>query len=155
MLAQLQDPSVSDAAKLNLLRRVPADQLRGIDVAGIVSRPLAQGNLNAIRGLRYAKLSGSDLVVLDRAFIEGMGKSKNQWWQVRQYLQASGRKTWDEAKPLIEEGLRRGGEQTKQFAQSLTWMRPEPPKDYVLGVIESYDLPEQLVNQLKQKYGIQ
>ena len=155
MLAQLHDPNVSDEIKLNLLRRIPRDQLRGIDVAGIISVALARGNFRAVQSIRGASLTASDHVVLDRAFMDGMSKTKNQWWQIRQYLQSTGRNKWDEMRPFIEEGLRRGGTLTNDFAQSLTWLSDRPSKEYVQAVIDGYDLPENVVNQLKQRYELE
>ncbi len=155
MLAKLHDPDVSDDVKLGLLRRIPPDQLRGIDVAGIISLALARGNLSAVNSVRGVKLTASDYVVLDRAFMEGMGKTKNQWWQIRQYLQSTGRNKWEAMKPFIEEGLRRGGTLTNAFAQSLTWLSDRPSKEYVQGVIDGYALPDDVVKQLKQRYGLE
>jgi len=154
-LAQLQDPNVPDATKLQLLRRIPPDQLRGYDVAGLVARGLEKGDMSGLRVLRGLKLGGSDLVVLDRAYLAGSGGKENQWWLVRQYLQSTGRDTWPQMKPFFEDGLRRGGLTTRNFAQALTWMQDKPSAEYVQGVIESYDLPESIVAQLKSAYKLE
>ena len=74
---------------------------------------------------------------------------------LRQYLDATGRSTWEQAKPFIEEGLRKGGQTTRNFAQALTYLRGKPPAAYVEGVIQSYDLPASTVNQLKQVFKIE
>ena len=157
MLAQLEDPNVPDATKLQLLRRIPPDQLRGYDVAGLIARSIEKGDTSAVRALRGLKLGGGELAVLDRAFLTGSaasGSSSTQWWMVRQYLDATGRSTWEEAKPFIEEGLRKGGQTTKNFAQALTYLQGKPPAAYIEGVIQSYDLPDSVVYQLKQVYQI-
>ena len=155
MLAILADPSESDADKLVLIRRISAADLRGADVAGIVGRELERGNLGATHVLRNIELSGGDLVALDRAFIEGMTKSTDQWWTVGQYVRSTGRNSWTEIKPFIEDGLRRGGDATAKFAHSLTWLPARPPVEYVRAILESYDLPDATVKQLKAKYGIE
>lgn len=155
MVAILQDPSESDADKLDLLRRMTPAQLRGIDASGIVARELERGNLNAARVLRGVELSGGDRVSLDRAFIEGIQKSRNQWWAVGNYLRATGRETWVEIRPFLEEGLRRGGDASTKFAHSMVWLPALPPAEYVRTVIESYELPDATVQQLKQKYKIE
>jgi len=155
MLAQLEDPNVPDATKLQMLRRIPPDQLRGYDVAGLVARSIEKGDSGSFRVLRGLKLGGSDLVVLDRSFFVGFdGESRNQWWLVRQYLDATGRTTWAQVKPFIEEGLGRGGKATTHFAQALIWMNDKPPVEYVQRVIDSYELPDAVRNQLKANYGI-
>jgi len=153
MLAQLDDPNVPDATKMQLLRRIPADQLRGYDVAGLVARQLETGNMSALSALRRLKLGGSDLVLLDRAFMAGFG-DKNQWWAARQYLDSTGRSTWAQMKPFIEDGLRRGGQTMVNFARVLTYLRDKPSADYVQGMIASYDLPDDVVAQLKSAYQL-
>ncbi|MHC4448874.1 MAG: hypothetical protein ACYS0E_01865 [Planctomycetota bacterium] len=155
MVAILQDPSESDVDKLSLLRRMTPAQLRGVDATAIVARELERGNLNATRALRGVELSGGDRVSLDRAFVEGIQKSRNRWWAVRNYVQATGRDKWVDIKPLIEEGLRRGGDATTKFAHSMVWLPELPPAEYVRTVIESYELPDATIQQLKQKYKIE
>lgn len=154
MIAILQDPGESDADKLNLLRRIPPDQLVGVDVAGIVGRELERGQLRAISSLRRLSLTDGDRVALDRSFLTGLSKSKGQWYTVRQFLDSTGRRKWDQMQPLFDEGLGRGGELTAAMAQALQWLRDKPPPEYVQNVIDSYELPEQTVSMLKQRYEL-
>jgi hypothetical protein len=155
MLAQLQDPAVPDATKLQLLRRIPPDQLRGYDVAGLIARGFERGDTSGLRVLNGLKLGGSDLVVLDRAYLAGVAGKSNQWWYIRPYLDSTGRTTWPQQKPFVEEGLRRGGDTTLNIAQSLVHMQDKPPADYVRQVIDSYELPEALATQLKHVYKLE
>ncbi|MHC4954515.1 MAG: hypothetical protein ACYTGZ_11560 [Planctomycetota bacterium] len=154
MIAQLEDPNVADEVKIELLKRIPRSELRGVDVARIVAGPLARGDRRAIRALGGIPLSGSDLVVLDRAFMEGAVRSNANWWEIRQYADATGRNKWDAVRPLIEEGLRRGGKTTVNFATALTGLNERPPAEYVRQVISSYDLPESLIGNLKRAYKL-
>ncbi|MHC4939601.1 MAG: hypothetical protein ACYTHK_11575 [Planctomycetota bacterium] len=155
MIAILQDPTESDSDKLGLIRRIPPSQLRGVDVAGIVAREMERGNVGAIHVLRQVELSGGDRVTLDRAFIEGMAKKHNRWWSVQNHVRATGREKWADVKPLIEEGLRRGGDVTVKFAHALIWLPENPPLEYVRTVLESYELPDETAQQLKNKYKLE
>ena len=153
--AILQDPTESDRDKLSLLHRLPSSEWRGVDAIGIVAREIERGNLNASGILHGRELSAGDRVNLDRAFFAGMEKGKTQWWMVSNHLRSTGRKKWADIRPFIEDGLRRGGDVTVKFAHSMVWLPELPPVEYVRNVIDSYELPQATVTQLKNKYKLE
>ena len=86
---------------------------------------------------------------------QGIAPRSNQWYQIRQYLDRTGRTTWESQKPFFDDGLARGGETTNNFALGLTWLRERPSAAYVQGVVDGYDLPKHIVDRLKSAYKLE
>ena len=47
------------------------------------------------------------------------------------------------------------GDVTVKFAHSMVWLPELPPVEYVRNVIDSYELPDGTVTQLKNKYKLE
>ena len=141
-LKQLMDPNVSNAVKLDLLKRIDPNEARGVDVVGILTPHLKQGSYDAFRVVGRLPLSGGDIVALDRVVFQGAKNGKVSGLHLRTYLGATNRKQWDAARPFVEDGLRLGESATNIFAMALAWLPERPPKTFVQGVLETYQLPE-------------
>jgi hypothetical protein len=154
-LKQLMDPNVSNAVKLGLLNRVDPNELRGVDVVGIVTPGLEKGSYEALRVIARFPLSGGDIVALDRAVLQGAKTGKVHGWSLRSYLEATNRKKWDAARPFIEDGLRLGEKGANAFAQALAWLPERPPREFVQGVLETYELEAGTKAYLKQQFKLE
>lgn len=154
-LRQLADPNVSNAAKLDLLKRIDPKEVRGVDVVGILTPALEQGSYDALRVLGRFPLSGGDIVALDRAMLQGAAAGKVHGWLLRAYLEATNRKQWESARPFIEDGLRQGKTAANIFAQALAWLPERPPKEFVQGVLETYELEAGIKVYLKKQFKLE
>jgi hypothetical protein len=154
-LKQLMDPNVSNAVKLQLLKRLDPNEARGVDVVGILAQALKQDSYTALRVAGRFPLSGGDIVALDRAVLQGAKNGKVHGWSLRSYLEATNRKTWDAARPFIEDGLRSGEKAANVFAQALAWLPERPPKEFVQGVLETYELQAGIKAYLKQQFKLE
>ncbi len=154
-LKQLADPNVSNTVKLQLLKRLDPNEARGVDAIGILAPALEQGSYDAIQIVSRLPLSGGDIVALDRAILEGAKKGKVHGWIVRSYLEATNRKKWDAARPFIEDGLRSGEKAANAFAQALAWLPERPPKEFVQGVLETYELAAATAAYLKGQFKLE
>jgi hypothetical protein len=153
--AQLADPSVPLDQRLRILSRASKEELEGVDLVGLLEQPLAEGNRSVLSVLGRLRIPAADAAALDRAFFLGVETGNVRAWEIRSYLRASGRNDWAQARPIIEEGLRRGGQAMQAFAQSLMYLSNQPPKTYIESLLASYDLDEGTVSMLKRRYGIQ
>ena len=154
-LKQLMDPNVSDSVKLQLLKRLDPNEARGVDVVGILAQALKQDSYTALRVAGRYPLSGGDIVALDRAVLQGAKKGNVNAWSLRPYLEVTNRKKWDAARPFIEDGLRSGEKAANVFAQALAWLPERPPKEFVQGVLETYDLQAGIKNYLKRRFKLE
>jgi hypothetical protein len=87
-------------------------------------------------------------------FLDAIADGKMNQWMVSGYLGATGRKTWVDAKAFVETGLRGGGPATEAFAGGIAFLRDRPDKAYIERLIADYELSDQTVGYLKQRYGI-
>lgn len=154
-LKQLMDPNVSNAVKLDLLKRVDPNEVRGVDVVGIIVQALERDSYDAMRVVARFPLSGGDIVALDRAVLQGAKNGKMHGWSLRCYLDATNRRKWDAARPFIEDGLRLGATAANVFAQVLAWLPERPPDAFVVGVLETYELEEGTKTYLKQQFKLE
>jgi len=76
-------------------------------------------------------------------------------WSLRSYLEATNRKKWDAARPFIEDGLRLGEKGANALAQALAWLPERPPKEFVQGVLETYELEAGTKAYLKQQFKLE
>ncbi|MCZ6574536.1 MAG: hypothetical protein O7C98_15365 [Planctomycetota bacterium] len=153
-LQQLQDPSLSNAAAMELLRRVDPSALKGIDVQPILVTALKQGNRNAMGVIAKLGAGAGDQRVFDSAFMEAIGAGSYNQWQIRTYLDVTRRSKWADARYFMEEGLSRGGKTAERFGMALGWMPEQPPKEFIEQVLDGYVLPEHVQTHLRNRFGI-
>lgn len=154
-LKQLADPNVSNDVKVQLLKRLDPNDVRGVDVIGILAPALEQGSYDAVQMVSRLPVSGGDIVALDRAVLEGAKRGKVHGWIVRSYLEATNRKKWDAARPFIEDGLRLGKTAANAFAQALAWLPERPPAEFVQGVLEAYEIDAATATYLKGQFKLE
>lgn len=152
--ARVTDPAVPFDQRIQLLSRAREEDIEGVDLVGLLERPLAEGNRSVVRYLSRIPLSASDAAALDRSLFLGVETGRIRSWEIRSYLSATHRNDWAQAQALIEEGLRRGGASTNAFAQALLWVNPPPPKSYVESLLASYDLDDGVAKGLRGRFGI-
>ena len=153
-LRQLQDPSLSNAAAMELLRRVDPSALKGIDVQPILVTALKRGNRNAMRVIGRLGAGARDQRVFDSAFMEAIGAGRYNQWQIRTYLDATRRPKWADARYFMEEGLGRGGKTAESFGMALSWMLEPPPKEFIEQVLDGYVLPAHVQTHLRNRFGV-
>ena len=146
--------AVPFAQRIRTLGRASKEDLEGVDLVGLLEQPLAEGNRSLLAVLGRIPLSAADAAALDRAFFLGVETGRIGRWEIRNYLRASQRHSWAQARPIFEEGLRRGGKSTESFAQALAWLPERPPKTYVESLLASYELDASTAAMLKQRFGI-
>jgi len=153
-LAQVRDRSIPLAQRIKLLPRVDPKDLGGIDLVALLEPAIRDGDRNAVSALSGLPLTGGDIAVLDSAFITAMYHGAYRSWMLRNYLIGTGRRKWADARALVENGLRHGGQATRAFALGLAWMPENPDKGFVVHVLETYELPAATVGMLKDRYEI-
>jgi hypothetical protein len=148
VLAMLADPQVPPLRKLALLRRAEPEALRGVDVSRIVAEALRAGESSALWMLHQLPEGMVDAAVLDPAVLDCAASGEIQWHEVRSYLSATKRETWEAMRPFLQMGLTRGGKTAEACAQSLVYMTEEVPEEFVRGVIATYALPDEIKEQI-------
>ena len=154
-LKLVQDPSTPAAQRLALLSRINVSDLRGIELAPILTPSLRVGDGQALRMLSRLPITARDIPALDVAFMEGAATGNIRGWTMSQYLHGTKRNQWAQAQPFFDQGLSRGGKTMEVFAQGLVYSPVKPPKEYLVGVLAAYDFSNQVRAQLKQRYGIE
>jgi len=147
-IALLSDPKTPQPEKIRAMKALSREELRGFDVAGILAPSIRDGDGRALEFLQEYEATASDLVVLDRAFLEGADHNTWSRWAIEVYLESTGRDDWDKAKSFVLDGLRRGGESVKNFAGALVVLGA--PKEFIRDVIANYPLPDELRDELKE-----
>jgi hypothetical protein len=85
--------------------------------------------------------------------IAAAAAGRAQSWTVSQYLQATGRSKWADARSFFDRGLPRGEKATEVFATTLLQLPDPPPPDYVQSVLSTYTLSEPVRAQLSRRVG--
>ena len=153
-LAQLMDRSVSNSAKLKLLKRVDPKEIHGVDIVAILTPAIERGSWDAVQVLGRFVLNAGDIVALDRAFLQAAATGKMRGWAVRAYLGATNRRQWEAARPFVEDGLRAGESAANAFAEVLGWLPERPPKAFVRGVLETYELEADTKANLRLRFEL-
>jgi hypothetical protein len=138
----------------SLLRRVTPEGMAALDLGSLLGPLVESGDSRAIFGLRSLRLDASAVAALDARLIAGAAAGKIQSWTIPQYLEATGRGRFADARSLLERGLARGEKATEVFAQSLMnfggQMAPTP--EFVQWVLSTYTLNEALRKALAGRF---
>jgi hypothetical protein len=135
--------------------RAGTNDLEGVDLVGLLEGPLAAGDRSVLSALGRIRIPAASATALDRAFFLGVESGKIRAWEIRNYLRASSRLDWAQARPLIEEGLRRGGKSMQAFAQCLMYLPEQPAKAYIESLLAAYEFDQGTASMLKRRFGIQ
>ncbi len=148
-IARIRAGTLSGRAALPVLTTLSPDQLQGLDLGSLLVDAVRQGDHRVIQALRDLPLTGRDLDLLDQAILDGGAP-----WAVHSYLHATRRLSWPAAQGLVERGLalRKGTDST--YALVLSRCDPKPPADYVAWVIDTYEIDEAVVKNLKAQFDL-
>jgi hypothetical protein len=150
--ARLRAGGLSPAEALPLLRRVPPEVLREVDVAALVGPAIEQGDYRAVRALSGLALDKGTVLAIDGRVHRAADRV--QPWMVAQYLQATGRGKWVDARPFFDAGLRYGSPQSDAIARALVQLPDRPPKEYVSDVVDSSALSDATRQWLRGAFGL-
>jgi hypothetical protein len=104
-----------------LFRRVPSDELRGLDPVAVYGRMLANGDLRSIRYLGLFAVDAGAVTVLDQILLDGT--SGVDPYEVIEYLRATGRTSWESQAPFFQAAER--SPRAAWLADAATRARPE------------------------------
>ena len=152
--AALMAGTLDTATALRYLDRLDREALRGLPVTRYLRDGLTKGSSQAMRLLRKAELSAADVADLDTAFLEGVRNGRMNAWHFANFAQGTGRKEWADLEPLMENLLRIEGK-ADEIAMSLNWLRPRPPRDFVVRLLSAHTLQETTRARLKQTFKIE
>jgi hypothetical protein len=147
--------SPNDAARL--LRGLPPETLATVDVNGLLGPLLAAGRWEAIRALQGLPAGTAEPAVLDTHVLSGMEQGKMNPYMLREYLNTTGRGSWEKARAFFDTAFLQGEKSQAAAADGLTRLMQaqRPDKAYVEDVILRYQLPDDVKKRLKSTYGIQ
>jgi len=148
-LKRLRSGDLRGAEAVQVLRRLPPEQLAGIDLVAVLTPAVAEMDYRTLRAMRDIPLQPRDVDALDRVALDAAAAGNARDWAVGQYLYATQRATWPEQQVFLEEGFRRGGTALETCAQTLTRIGGQVPKEYFQWVLDTYDLSEGTTKRLQ------
>jgi hypothetical protein len=121
--------SLSSEELRSLLRRVAPEDVAHLDLVSIVGPMLDRGEMRAISLLQLVTVPRDALPALDARARNALAKHP---WIVRQYLHATGRTSWDDARPFVDEWIATGPEGRAVTSVLSTF---QPPASYLADLL--------------------
>jgi hypothetical protein len=151
---RLRASDLSPREALALLRRLPPAELQGFDVAALGGPLLDQGDFRSIRDVASLALDAGTLARLDDRVIEAAASGRLNASVIPYWLRESKREKWADARPFVEQGLRRGAQATDAFALSLGQLAERPPSDQVSWILSSFQVSERVAKSVKAQFRL-
>lgn len=150
--ARLKAGAVEPHEVLGLLRQVAPEDRAGLDLAALLGPFVERGELQALRRDVVAGLDGRDRALLDQRLLSsGEGRGVPEWHLVT-WLEATGRGSFDAARPFLEQALARGGATADAAALTLLRLSPRPGADAVDVLLRAHPVSPQVAEAVRSAY---
>jgi len=141
LLARLADPQLAPEDALAALDRIAPEEARQLDLARLLAPALRDGNYRVFATLFRIQPDASLATELDPLVLEAFCANKYGSGAIWRYLLATGRRSWRDAVPFIEQGLALPEPIGERFAYSLALLAEEPDREFVRWIRGNERIP--------------
>jgi hypothetical protein len=114
-----------------------------------------QGDVLALTASVLAGVDGRTLSGLDTRLIDAFSKGgKLGEWHMNQWLRATNRPGFEQARGFLEQALRQGGAPANAAALALLSLSPRPTADVVDSLLRSYTVDARIAASVRASFGI-
>ena len=155
-ILKMLEGGVTPDEALALLQQLPPDAMDKVDVGKYLAPKIAQGDWQAMRMLRRFRLSAASQANLDGEILKNAGAQNMHQWFFVEYMRATGRSQWDDARDFMEQGLRSVDQKVRdKFGSAIVQMNPGPDKEWAGWALETFELSSHVKKQFQGKWKIQ
>lgn len=155
-ILKMLEGGVTPDEAMALLQQLPPDAIDKVDVGRYLAPKIAQGDWQAMRMLRRFRLSDASQANLDGEILKNAGSQQMHQWFFVEYLRATGRGKWDDARDFMERGLRSIDQKVRdKFASAIVQMNPGPDSEWARWALETFELSPHVRKQFQGKWKLQ